>query len=271
MTTTVPTTVPDHTAGARREWELWRAERTATLSLPHGWLSLTALHWLSPHPQRHGDVPGEWSATDEAVTVTASAGDGLVLDGDPLTGTRELRPLDGAPGTPVEAGERVVEVLRRGTSAALRVRDPRSPLRAAFTGVPVFDFDPAWVLPGRFRPATAPEDVTVSAVVAGLSHTYRAAGRVSFEHDGRTVELVAFGDAGGELRVLFTDATSGVSTTGTVRSLAVPAPAGDGSVVLDLNRAANLPCAFSDHATCPLAPAGNRLPFAVEAGERDPR
>jgi uncharacterized protein (DUF1684 family) len=40
--------------------------------------------------------------------------------------------------------------------------------------------------------------------------------------------------------------------------------------VLDFNRAANLPCAYTDLATCPLPPAGNRVPVAVEAGEKIP-
>ncbi|MBF6480774.1 DUF1684 domain-containing protein, partial [Nocardia cyriacigeorgica] len=33
----------------------------------------------------------------------------------------------------------------------------------------------------------------------------------------------------------------------------------------------NLPCAFTDYATCPVAPAQNRLRVAIEAGEQDPR
>jgi len=39
-------------------------------------------------------------------------------------------------------------------------------------------------------------------------------------------------------------------------------------VTLDFNRASNLPCAFTDYATCPVAPADNRLAVAVEAGEK---
>jgi hypothetical protein len=41
-------------------------------------------------------------------------------------------------------------------------------------------------------------------------------------------------------------------------------------VVLDFTRATNLPCAYTDFATCPLPPAENRLPVAVEAGEKIP-
>ena len=51
----------------------------------------------------------------------------------------------------------------------------------------------------------------------------------------------------------------------------ITAPGDDGAVILDFNRASNLPCAFTDFATCPVAPAENRLAVAVEAGEKKPR
>jgi hypothetical protein len=54
------------------------------------------------------------------------------------------------------------------------------------------------------------------------------------------------------------------------RGLSNADPAADGTVTLDLNRASNLPCAFTDYATCPVAPAENRLTVAVEAGEKNP-
>ena len=65
-------------------------------------------------------------------------------------------------------------------------------------------------------------------------------------------------------------ATSGVTTYAANRSLHVQAPDADGAVILDFNRATNLPCAYTEFATCPLPPAGNRLPVAVEAGEQIP-
>ena len=49
------------------------------------------------------------------------------------------------------------------------------------------------------------------------------------------------------------------------------APDPDGAVILDFNHAVNLPCAYTEFATCPLPPAGNHLPVAVEAGEKLPR
>jgi uncharacterized protein (DUF1684 family) len=72
------------------------------------------------------------------------------------------------------------------------------------------------------------------------------------------------------LIVLFTDGTSGVTTYAANRVLQLPPPAADGTVVLDFNRAVNLPCAYTDLATCPLPPAENQLPVAIEAGEKIP-
>ena len=106
-------------------------------------------------------------------------------------------------------------------------------------------------------------------MVDGLEHVYDAPGQVEFTVDGRDLALTAFpGHEPGSLTVLFTDATSGVTTYAANRTLQLPPPAADGTVVLDFNRAANLPCAYTDLATCPLPPAENRLPIAVEAGRR---
>jgi uncharacterized protein (DUF1684 family) len=127
------------------------------------------------------------------------------------------------------------------------------------------------VIRGHYRPFDTPRDVTVGSVVEGLQHVYAASGAVEFEVDGRPLALTAFnGLTPGSLHILFTDATSGVTTYPANRSLQVAAPDSGGRVILDFNRATNLPCAYTGFATCPLPPAENRLPVAVEAGEQIP-
>jgi uncharacterized protein (DUF1684 family) len=42
----------------------------------------------------------------------------------------------------------------------------------------------------------------------------------------------------------------------------------DGRLVLDFNFAYNPSCSYDPGWVCPLAPPANRLPVAVEAGER---
>jgi uncharacterized protein (DUF1684 family) len=165
----------------------------------------------------------------------------------------------------------VIEVARRGGHDIVRPRDPGHPLRTQYRGTPAFAPDPRWVVAGRYEQFTAPRPTTVGAAVEGVGHVYDAPGRVTFAVDGQELALTAFeGPAPGSLFLLFTDATSGVTTYPANRSLSVDAPGPDGAVTLDFNRATNLPCAYTDFATCPLPPAENRLPVAVAAGEQTP-
>jgi hypothetical protein len=127
------------------------------------------------------------------------------------------------------------------------------------------------VIPARFVPFAEPRPTTVGSVAEGLQHVYDAPGYVEFERDGQRLRLTAFnGHAPGSLSILFTDATSGVTTYAANRSLQVAAPDSGGAVTLDFNRAVNLPCAYTEFATCPLPPAENHLAIAVEAGEKLP-
>lgn len=255
-------------------WVAWHTEREDELRAPHGWLSLTALHWLTPEPTAFAGVPGQWSATPDGVVLTASASDGLVVrsvrEPRPVDGTVTLHPVDGQPGTLVEVGDVVVEVIRRTDTHAIRVRDPEAITRTAFDGVPTFPVDERWVVEGRFDAYTEPRPVTVDAVVEGLNHYFTALGVVRFELDGQEHELVALPGRDGGLSLHFRDATSGDTTYPGGRSVKTADPAPDGTLTIDFNRLSNLPCAFTDFATCPLPPAGNHLRFAMEAGERSP-
>lgn len=84
--------------------------------------------------------------------------------------------------------------------------------------------------------------MTTGAVVEGLEHHHSAVGVIDFELAGTPAQLIAFGRPTGDLHVLFTDGTSGVTTYPGARSLTVMSPTAEGAVTLDFNRAANLPC-----------------------------
>ncbi|MGW5144489.1 DUF1684 domain-containing protein [Rhodococcus koreensis] len=252
-------------------WQDWHSAREDYFREPLGWLSLTALHWLVETDTTFLDLPGQWRADADGLIVTAPADAGLEIDGETVDGTATLAPQEGAPGLLVRHGDRTVEVIRRTGDVALRIHDPEAATLAAFTGIPAFLPARQWAVPATFTPFPQSRVVTTGAVVEGLEHHHTALGSLAFEYDGAAYELVAFAGKDGGLQVLFTDATSGVSTYPAARSLAVDAPAADGRVILDFNRASNLPCAFTDYATCPVAPAENRLTLAVEAGEKNPR
>jgi uncharacterized protein len=72
-----------------------------------------------------------------------------------------------------------------------------------------------------------------------------------------------------ELFIPFKDATTGSESYGAGRYLDLE-PEEDGTYVLDFNLAYNPWCAYEAHYSCPLPPAENRLPFAIDAGEMTP-
>lgn len=244
------------TTDFEQNWQQWRAEREESLRARHGWLSLTALHWLTEEDAEYPEVPGTWR-----------------FDGDDVVanGTDRYTPGEGAPGIEVLDGDRVIEVIRRTGNFALRVHDPAAHELADFDGVPTYDPDAKWRIDATFDAFDERRTVTTGAVVPGLEHHHTGVGTLSFAVDGTDQQLVAFATGTGELKLLFTDATSGKTTYPAAGILTTPAPDADGHVVLDFNRAANLPCAFTDYATCPVAPADNRLGIAVVAGDKSPR
>ena len=264
------TTLPDRDVFARA-WADWHRQHEARLADPHGFLAVTALHWLTGDPQRFDGVPGAWSTGPDGVEVVLDPGEELDLDGVPLGGRHSFGVVPERGGVLATYGDTVLEIAKRGGHDILRPRHPDNPLRARFRGTPAYEPDPRWVVPGRYVPFDEPRPTTVGAAVDGLLHVYDAPGRVEVELDEQPLALTAFpGKEPGSLMVLFTDATSGVTTYAANRSLSLGVPDPDGSVTLDFIRAANLPCAYTDLATCPLPPAENRLPVAVEAGERIP-
>jgi uncharacterized protein (DUF1684 family) len=254
-----------------REWAGWHRAHETRRADPHGFLAVTALHWLTGEPHRFEGIPGTWSTGERGVVVVLDPGEELFFDGSPLTGEHVVGVLPERGGVNCTFGETVLEIARRGGSDILRPRHPANPLLLRYPGTAAFPPHPRWVTTGRYVPFSSPRPTTVGAAVAGLEHVYEAPGRVEFELLGELLSLTVFdGAAPGSLFALFTDATSGISTYAANRSLQIEAPDADGAVVLDFNRATNLPCAYTDLATCPLPPTENRLPVAIEAGERTP-
>ncbi|MCX5197614.1 DUF1684 domain-containing protein [Streptomyces sp. NBC_00249] len=250
-------------------WREWHEHRLATVSAPYGPLALTGTHWIADYPEgRIPAVPGRWRATADGVVLSASAEEGLALDGKPLDGEARLGADEGPPAhSRLTAGElRFVVILREG-EWAVRVFDPASPARAAFQGVEAGPYDPALALPGHFRPYDRDRTVQVENA-DGRARGLGLGGELSFTREGvRHTLQVAVDSGDGSLWAVFGDATGG-RTSYRFRFLRPGTPAADGSVTVDLNRALLPPCAFADHFICPFPPPGNTLAFEVAAGER---
>ncbi|MFE6978670.1 DUF1684 domain-containing protein [Streptomyces sp. NPDC057682] len=253
---------------AERDWNHWHEERTAAVASPYGPLSLTGTHWLSDHPEgRIPAVPGLWREDGDRIALTAGPEDGLTVDGEPLTG----QVLLGADRGPIEesrlaAGRRRLVVLSREGLWAVRDFDPDAPARRAFRTIEATPYDPRWSVPGTFRPYGTAHSVRVENA-DGVERGLGLGGEIAFTLDGTPHTLRVAVENDGSLWAVFADTTSGNSSY-RFRFLRPAAPAADGSVTVDLNRALLPPCAFADHFICPFPPPGNTLPVAVEAGER---
>lgn len=254
-------------ADAALAWAEWHAERERSLAAPHGWLTLVGYHPLRSTAERVADVPGEWW-TDAAGAHRRVDGrtESFALDeGGSLIAALYL-PADRTSSADPDESQVAVELVRRTGRYALRLRDPRAADRVRFAGVPTFAYDPAWVLDVPARWYHGARTVVVGAARAGLVHEARIVGEIDVERDGRVTTL-ALTAGHGAPALLFSDEAHGVAPW---RVLWLDDVEGAPTVRLDLNRALNLPYAFSDHGTCPAPVAGNHLPFAVTAGERAP-
>lgn len=250
---------------AQDDWKHWIDQRVITARAPPGPLALTGTHWLRDLAPGVPGAPGRWELDAEGgcVTLTAARHDGLAVDDEPLDRTVRLCPDTAAkPSRITYGGRRLLLILREG-EYAVRVYDPAAPARAAFAGIAAHPYDASWTLPARFTAYEDPQVVQVDNA-DGRPRGLALAGEVAFELDGSPLRLAVGRADSGALHAVFADADE---QNYRFRFVDLPAPAEDGSTVLDLNRAYLPSCAFSDHFLCPFPPPGNRLSVAVAAGE----
>ncbi|MFC6880758.1 MULTISPECIES: DUF1684 domain-containing protein [Actinomadura] len=249
-----------------QEWREWRAGWEQFLTQPFGWLAVTSTTWVEPEPGHYPGLPGLWWQEGDELHIDPQ-GLAMSYGGESFTTVRALNLSDAPDDVRITARDLQIGVTYRD-QYLLVVYDPRALARTGFRGVPTYAPDPRWVLEGRFEAHGAAKTVSLDSVGTD-SHTYASPGIVRFAHAGQEHTLVLTSSANG-MATVFSDTTSGDTTYGAGRSLTIPKPDRNGTVVLDFNRALNLPCAFNDVPVCPVAPPQNRLPFAVEAGEKTP-
>lgn len=267
------------------QWREWRYAHVATMFRPYGWTALTAQHWLKP-----GDsgvvlegLPGTWGLDDGVIFTPPESGPSLSVDGEYPTGpvrivTGRNQTYGHGDSVAVYFGRCEIETLPRTTHDGeriygVRVRDPLTAMSAADAGLSAFDYDPAWRLPGVFTPFER-VDIEAETVEEGVRETTPHIGRFAFEFEGTTHEVVVLGketDSGAVQPVAhFRDRTNGTETYGAGRVVEIDFTGENRIDWIDFNYAVALPCAFTNHVTCPLPPAENSLNLSVRAGEKKP-
>ena len=259
-----------------REVRAFREARVARLTGPAGWLSLVSKTWIGEGTTTMGADPGcdivlPAGRAPERVGTFARAGfevrfeaaPGVEVTSGGQSVTSVVMRSDAEPDPHrLVVGTFVVELIRRADDLAVRVRDPESPARREFAGVPCYDVNPAFWIPARFEADTA--SISRELIDSdGRPQTARSVGLALFEVAGTPCRLRLFDeDNGRRLFVLFADATNRDESYGAGRFLYAPLPS-SGRVILDFNRSFNPPCAFTAFASCPLPPPENRLPVRI--------
>lgn len=168
-----------------------------------------------------------------------------------------------------EASPLAAWTLWRTRRDALLRHHPDSPLRAGdpLPGYAPYDARLRFELPVLPTPPQRWEAATATDGVV----PYERIGRIQPPGVG-SLDVWWLDSYGGGVFVPLRDATSGRTTYGGGRYLidtvkGADLGGGDGMLLIDLNFAYNPSCAYDPDWACPLAPIGNRVHAAVEAGE----
>jgi uncharacterized protein (DUF1684 family) len=201
------------------------------------------------------------------VRLEAPANSNITAADKPATSLELKSDTDDKP-TVLHLGSLSLQIIKRGDKLGVRVKDKDNPARTNFVGIEYYPADQKWRLEARFEPYNPPKKMPIVNIL-GMESGEDSPGAVAFEVEGKTYRLDAIKEKGEpKLFMIFADNTSGKETYPAGRYLYVDPPDPSGKMIIDFNKAYSPPCAFTKFATCPLPPKQNRLPFAIEAGEK---
>ena len=278
---TTPKPQLDQNAYAK-EIDQWHAERWASLKSEDGWLTLVGLFWLKDGDNKFGSDPaneialpqskigahaGKFVLQDGMVRIETPLTTGFTVDSKPVTSLILKSDMDGSP-TLLRLGSLSFQIIKRGDKLGVRVKDKENPDRLNFQGTQFYPVALKWRIDAQFIPYNPPRPVSITNVL-GMQRDETSPGAVKFEVDGNAYQLDAITEKGEtQYFMIIADKTSGKETYPAGRYLYVDPADAAGRIVIDFNKAYSPPCAFTKFATCPLPPRQNRLPFAIEAGEK---
>jgi uncharacterized protein (DUF1684 family) len=260
----------------------WRARAEKGLRKDNGWLTLAGRYVLKPGENTFGTAAtndvvfppglgpaGMGSVYVEPGRVTVKLVEGLMMKKDGIEFSDRVMGTNADDRDWVSMGRAAFHFIERDGRFMLRLADNESELRKRFGGRVWYDVNDRYRVPAKFVAYNPPRKVPIVNVLDEVSDE-PAPGYVEFELDGRKYTLDAVGDGDG-LFFIFRDDTAGDTTYRSGRFLHVEAKPEPGKpFLLDLNRAYNPPCAFSEFTTCPLPPKQNFLKVKIEAGEKYP-
>jgi uncharacterized protein (DUF1684 family) len=267
----------------RASVERHHAARVARLRSATGWLSLVGKSFLGQGTTTVGSssdsdarLPdgapphvGSLHVEGHVVRFEAHPDAVATFDGEPVT-SRVLRSDRGGRADAIVVSGFVLEVMERGDTLALRIRDTRE-LPRPYGGIDYYPLDPSLNVRATLlrHPEPRTVDLDFEGATGAVMDSFVSPGVVVFERLGEhRLEAVYEDSSQRRLFILFRDATSGPESYGLGRFLYAPLPASSDDVMLDFNMSMLPGCAFTVFATCPIPPRENRLAIPIRAGER---
>jgi uncharacterized protein len=257
----------------------WREERTERLRTDEkSWFNLAGLFWLKEGENSFGSDPGcdfvfppdfpkkagVFTFENGQVSVTSEPNVKINCNGSKLP-SRVLRDDQQEEPDFLYFSHFILVVIKRGGSTLVRLWDINHPARAAFTGLNFYPYRPDYCITAKYT-GYAPFKIVVTEDIIGEIHDSQMIGYATFEIEGKKYRLD--GEDGGDgLFIAFHDKTNAKTTYAGGRYLLTEKPHDD-QVVIDFNKAYNMPCAYALFATCGLPPKENHLPISIEAGEK---
>ncbi len=260
----------------------WHARAEKSLRADNGWLTLAGRFVMKPGANTFGTgeandiVFPKGTGPARMGTLTVAGGKVKLTMAPGLTVRKEGMDLDELfLGTDLERrdwvtmGRLAMHVIARDGKFILRLADNESAVRKGFISRVWYAPDPAFRVQARFVPYPPGRKLAIVNVIDEVSEE-PCPGYVEFELDGKTQRLDVVGEDEG-LFFVMRDATAGETTYRPGRFLYIAKKPEPGKPFeLDLNRAYNPPCAFSEFTTCPLPPKQNILKVRIDAGEKYP-
>ncbi len=221
--------------------------------------------------QRVPGAPGLWSPLPDGeagLLLEASASDGIAIDGRTVHGSAKLMadPKHPASIAYFPNGSEGIIFSYDNKRFALQVWNPKSAWAQMFSHIQAYDWSVRWIVKARVEEVGDGRTVAIAHHRNPIPVPRPVVAKMTFEVDGTEQSLFATRYAD-KYNFHFTDATSGHTSYGSGRAVRIPAGS-TGTVDIDFNYAALLPCSFSRAWNCPIPPLENRLRVPIEAGER---
>jgi len=257
----------------------WRQEMDANVRRENSWLALAGLFWL-----RNGEnIVGSYHTSDillparapkrlgtfqfDGKNVSMNIEADLPVEVNGMVTKKALLETDeeDVPSFITFNNMRMV-VVRRSHRVGIRLWDNTREERRTHPTREWYPVKENLRLPATFTRFPTPTIVELPDIL-GASQTFYMHGHVSFDLGGKNYQLLATEESDRRLFVQFKDLTNGRTTYPSGRYHYTDPLEEGKQIYMDFNKAYNLPCSFTEYATCTFPPPENHLKITIEAGE----